>query len=509
MSSLKLEFLTEELRYFRPVLKESKTIEETAETIIPDSCPDVTETVFAGGMAFLRGKELLDGRLTVSVGVSATAMALPEGREAPEVLEVYIPLSTQFESPEIATGRVCMASVELRRVDSHLVNPRKVMLRATVTVSIWVFEDCREVHPKALVSGKAELLEEKQPLRVLSALGEKNYTVEDTVPVSPEGLAGKIVDTQVRITHTDVRLSGTRVIFKGVAAVKIMCLGDDHEMGKGEGTVSFSQYIDLGDTQEGDEVLLDTVLTGADVDLNMDGGMNVTLQLLSQARVWGQRELTYFSDGYCLEGELVPETMEQQYDSLLDRQYFSPVASAEVAGVSGQAKGVRLLPQEWTMERSGERVEFTMPVVVQVLLAGENGVMASRNVKGELHCATQAAEGCRFQLEAENLEGRCLPAAGGLEVQITGTLCLSTFSSAKIHEIVGGEIQEDVETGPAPGLVIRRVSAGDTLWNLAKRYRTTASAIRSANGLKEDGMIGGLLLIPKQSLKVLNDNTGS
>ena len=49
---LKLEFLTEELCWFRPVLKETKLVEETIETIIPDSCPDVTESLFAGGMAF-------------------------------------------------------------------------------------------------------------------------------------------------------------------------------------------------------------------------------------------------------------------------------------------------------------------------------------------------------------------------------------------------------------------------------------------------------------------------
>lgn len=497
---LKLEFLTEELCWFRPVLKETKLVEETIETIITDSCPDVTESFFAGGMAFVRGKEQLEGRLTVSVGVSASALDLPEGREEPEILEAYIPMSAVFESGEITSGRHCCAEVELRRVDSHLVNPRKVMLRATVAVTVCVYEEVREEHPHSLASGNAELLEQKLPLRVLTAMGEKTYTVEDTVSLGMEGAAGELVDTQVEILHTDSRLSGTRVVFRGMAQVKVLCLGDNGTFTKGEGNVTFSQYIDLGETEEEDQVSLMTQLAGADVDISGEGNLNVTLQLHSCARVWGDREITYFSDGYSLSGELAPEIKEHQYTSMLDKQYFSPVGSCEVSGAGGQAKAIRLLPQEWTMERNGERVEFILPIQVQVLLEGTDGRLSARNGRGELRCVTQAAKDCEFCLRAEGLEARAMPSAGGMEVQITGSLCLCTYASAKICEIIGGEVEEDTEKQEIPGLVIRRVAQGDSLWSLAKRYKTTSAAIRGANGLGEDGGLSGLLLIPRQPL---------
>lgn len=474
-------------------------MEETIETIITDSCPDVTESLFAGGMAFIRGKEQLEGRLTVSVGVSASALALPEGREEPEILEAYIPMSAVFESGEITTGRRCCAEVELRRVDSHLVNPRKVMLRATVAVTVCIYEEVQEEHPSSLVSGNAELLERKQPLRILTALGDKTYTVEDTVPLNMEGSTGKLVDTQVEITHTDTRLSGTRVVFRGVAQVKILCLTESGDFSKGEGNVTFSQYIDLGETGDEDQVSLRTQLAGVDVDITGEGNLNVTMQFHSCARVWGDREITYFADGYCIGGELTPETMERQYTSMLDRQYFSPVGSCEITGVSGQVKAVRLLPQDHTMERNGERVEFILPIQVQVLLEGLDGGLSARNGRGELRCMTQAAKDCEFLLRAEGLEGRALPSSGGMEVQITGTLCLCTFASAKLCEITGGEVEEESERQEVPGLVIRRVAEGDNLWSLAKRYKTTAAAIRSANSLGEDGNISGLLLIPRKS----------
>ena len=78
MSSLKLEFLTETLQYLRPVLRETKTGEESAETIIPDSIPDVSEVLSASGMAFLRGRELSEGRAAVAAGISASILVQPE-----------------------------------------------------------------------------------------------------------------------------------------------------------------------------------------------------------------------------------------------------------------------------------------------------------------------------------------------------------------------------------------------------------------------------------------------
>ena len=111
------------MEYLRPVLRETRTVEETAETIIPDSCPDVTEILFTSGMAFLRGKDISEGSAAVSAGVSASVLVRPEGRQEPELVEVYIPMSVRVENSLLKSGMLSCAKAELRRIDSHMVNP--------------------------------------------------------------------------------------------------------------------------------------------------------------------------------------------------------------------------------------------------------------------------------------------------------------------------------------------------------------------------------------------------
>ena len=137
---MKLEFLTEQTTCLGQVLREMKMAEETAEVILPDSCQDAAQVLFSSGMAFLRGKELTEGRLTISAGVSGMALVQPQEDAAPQVVEAYIPMSIRLENPAIQPGMEAEVVICLRRLDGHLVNPRKVMLRAAVSAEITLWE---------------------------------------------------------------------------------------------------------------------------------------------------------------------------------------------------------------------------------------------------------------------------------------------------------------------------------------------------------------------------------
>ena len=496
MSSLKLEFLTEAMEYLRPVLGETKTAEETAEAIIPDNCPDIAEILYTGGTCFLRGRELSEGSAAVSVGVSATVLAKPEGRDRPEVVEVYLPMTLRLEHPALRSGQISCAQAELRRVDSHMVNPRKLLVRATVAVNLRVYEDCREEHPTASALPGIQLLECREPLKLLTTVGEKNYTVEDSLRMTPEGAGTVLADYQVEISHTDARLTGTRAVLKGNLDITALYLTEQGALQTGRAQLPFSQYIDLGDCRETDELQLTSCLTGADVELSANGGgLNVTLQLLSRGEVWAKRELRYLLDLYAIGGEARLERQEESYESLLDRQYFAPVGRATLPGVEGEAVMLRCAPGELTHSRAGETTEFTLPVSVQVLSCRE-GMLRGGTVRVNLTCATQAAPGCRFAGEITGLAATASPGADGLDVKVTGTLCISTFGTTELQEIIGGEVREQEGREDRPGLIIRRSAPGETLWDIAKQYGTTMDAIRQANDLGGDPEENTLLLIP-------------
>lgn len=494
---MKLEFLTEQTACLRPVLRETKSAEETGEVILPDTCPDASQVIYASGLAFLRSKELTEGRLSISAGVSG--MALVETQEAgrTEVTEAYIPLTLRLEDPRLKPGMLVQVQLCLRGLDGHLVNPRKIMLRASVTAEIRVWSQCEEQHIIGTARKDICMLPCTAAVRCLAALGEKNYTVEDNVQLTPAGSIGRIAGIQATLRHTDARLTGTRAVLRGEAMLQILYLTPEGTCGTGTATLPFSQYVDLGDCREDDELQLTSCLTGLDAEPDASGtGLNVTLQILTTAAVWGRRELPYTGDIYALSGQLTPETEERRYESLLDRQYFTPVGRCQTSGSVQRVIAVSCILGESRCERDGETARLTQNITVCVLWEDPQGQLHGSRGEAALEASSKAAENCRFQIGIEELTASASPAGDGMELRVNGTMEADSFGESCIREVVGAQWEEAEPEQDGPGLIIRRVKPGERLWDLAKYARTTCQAIREANGLGEDQEPAGVLLIP-------------
>lgn len=492
---MKLEFLKKPMEYLRPVLRETRQIEETAEAIIPDSCPDIQEMLISCGSAFLRGKDVGEGTLAVSVGVSAAAMTQPEGRAVPEVVEVYIPMSLKLENSLLHSGQAVRGEVTLQRLDGHLVNPRKVMVRATVNISVWVYEKKREEHLCEPLNEGIQLLRKTAPIRCLKSIGEKNYTVEDQLSLGLEDSGNRLCAAKVSLRHTDTRFAGTRAVLKVEAFIEILYLSEAGKLRTGSGTMPFSQYIDVDDCGEGGELRVISALTGMEASIS-GGGVNVILQICTTAEVWSTEELCYIGDMYSLKGQVTAETENQSYDSLIDRQLFAPVDHVRLDGVQGNPIYACCTVLEASTERSGENVQITLPVSVQLLYEDDSGKLCCAGIRGTLQAATTAAPDCRFEVSADNLTAS-FGAMGTMDVKLSGTLMVQTYCGLSFLEIVGGTMEETERKKGGPGLVIRRPKAGETMWDIAKLYRTTMEAIAQANGIDGEGMPEKMLLIPK------------
>ncbi len=81
------------------------------------------------------------------------------------------------------------------------------------------------------------------------------------------------------------------------------------------------------------------------------------------------------------------------------------------------------------------------------------------------------------------------------------TFDVTLTSRKQVRTLAGLSYDETdpIDNSKAPALVVYRAGQGDTLWNLAKKNRSTSRLIVEANGLeREDDVAGQLLIIPKK-----------
>ena len=62
--------------------------EETAETIVPDYCPDIARVIESGGTVYLHSREIRDSKAELRGSVQVTVLYTPEGESGIRSLEV-------------------------------------------------------------------------------------------------------------------------------------------------------------------------------------------------------------------------------------------------------------------------------------------------------------------------------------------------------------------------------------------------------------------------------------
>ena len=90
---MELELKKENLDIYEPGELQTLTQEETAETIVPDYCPDIARIISVEGSVYLRSAET--EQADVSGSVRVCVLYMPEGESGVRTLEFSMPFTAQ------------------------------------------------------------------------------------------------------------------------------------------------------------------------------------------------------------------------------------------------------------------------------------------------------------------------------------------------------------------------------------------------------------------------------
>ena len=102
------------------------TQEETAETIVPDYCPDIARIIETAGQVELHSRELRDGRGRVSGAVRVTVLYTPEGEGGVRTLDFAMPFTAETDGRALPECAALLADTETEFLETRMLNPRKV-----------------------------------------------------------------------------------------------------------------------------------------------------------------------------------------------------------------------------------------------------------------------------------------------------------------------------------------------------------------------------------------------
>lgn len=466
--------------------------EETAETVVPDSLPDVGRIVGCWGVPVIRSKEWRQSGMGVAGGVTAWVLYVPEDESAPRQVAVYLPFTMKWDFPPTEQEGQMQVSCRLRSIDARMVNSRKILVRASLSCRGEAFCPGQAVFytlespPKEL-----EVLRQRLPLQLPTELTEKSFLLDEELEL-PGGTpaVSQIVAYQIQPALSDAKVLGEKAVFKGSCSLHFLYMTPEDRLAVWDFELPFSQYTELARTYDQEEELqAELVMTGVEVTADEDGRrLRLKCSIVAQCLVLARQTVDLVQDLYSLRHTVTPQVQAIPMKNRLDRQQLREQAEGSFPLNSGTLVDSTVLPDHPKLRREGAEMLVEAPVTCSILYYDEAGLLQGRSVHSACQSRIRLAEGCTCEAACQisgpvqwSVGGGSATVRAGLEVTV------DSFGSSDLEMITGAELSEAAKPDPdRPSLIIRAPLPDATLWDLAKASGSTVEAIRGANHLTQD-----------------------
>ncbi len=478
--------------FLRQDLWEIDNLEQVQELRLPDGMPDVGRVLCAWGQSMIRSKEWRGDTVRISGGVTAWVLYAPEDGSEPRCVEIWLPFQAKHNLPQTQRDGVLRGQCYLRSVDARTLSSRKMMVRASVSLSIEALEHTEQpvYQPTALPEG-IQLLDKNYPVLLPVEAGERQISVDAEVSCTG-GMPVKLVYAMAYPAITDTEIVGSRGIIRGNCLFRLLYLTDEGKLEGKSVSQPFAQYAELEkEYEKNGELSVLPAIASLETQVH-EQKIQIQCSLIAQYVLQERQVLSVVEDAYSPCQSVKPVVTQLQLPMVLDQTGWELMADYEKPEDAASVVDITFFADQPTIYRDEMGMHSLCCGNFQLLYADQ---------QGNLRCEMQQWNG-EWQLPAaEDSEAKVYLASVEPSAEL-GNASLhfqASFVSGKGLPVVCGlNVGEKItREEKQPSLLLQRMGTG-SLWELAKATGSTVAAIEKANHLTQDAPEGKMLLIPIQ-----------
>ncbi len=485
--------------YIEKVAGGLKNQEQTLEVRISDGMPDIGRVLGAWGQVIVRGKEWNGDQMTVSCGVMAQVLYVPEDGEGVRSVDAWLPFAMKWELPDSPHDGKIILSCLLKGVDARSTSARKLMVRATLSASAegWLQSQTQAEMPTDLPKD-VEILTRSYPMQLPKEVGEKAFMLEEQLTPPTGQKLERMLYYNLQPEVIEKKVMADKAVFRGVCALHVVYLGEDGRLCVWDFDVPFSQYADLDEAyDQNPAVTVIPCVTSLDLEMDENGILQLKAGILGQYWVSEQSVVTLAEDAYSPVRPVEFTRQELRFPAILEQDVQMIHAEQNAQMDIQDVVDVTFWPEFWEMERTDEGIQMRIPGQFQTLFYDSNGELGSTVIPWAEQRHIYAAENAAMDVRVSAV-GRPQAAPNGSGYLLRADMAAEVVTSARegISTIGGIQLGEPEKPDPnRPSLIICRKGKGG-LWDIAKRTGSTVEKIMAANALETEPDDGQILLIP-------------
>lgn len=482
------------------------------DMIVPDIKPDILNTIDTVGNVCIYKKEVFDGKVRFDGSVNLNIIYLADSdNDSTRGLNNSLDFTQVIEMENCKSGMNLKSNISIQNIECKVLNGRKISTKVILEIEVIVYSN-EEISILKQVNNIEGIQTLNSNMQINNLIGSGNCRAiaKDTISIDAEDNLAEILKTEIKLINSEMKVSYNKILLKADANVKMMYLTENGEIKVVASNIPVMGFMDMNDVSENNILSSNYEIKNMIIKPNSveQHSIYVEIEFEISCDASDSLEIELIQDMYCPSENL---QLNQKEVSTINQKQISKniynirerVSIPEISNhkiydveINPHINNTNILNGRIVYEGemnlnfifssdTNARIDsqnYTLPFTFNV---DNEQINSNKTVHTKANCVND-----EFVITAD----------GMIECRIDLEFEMEMYENSTIHIIDGINIAE-LENEMTPSMIIYIVKDGDTLWNIAKRYRTTMDDIITVNQLENPNnlSIGQKLFIPRYS----------
>ena len=511
---MKIETKKKDICINRIVTQKTEKFDLEEDVIIPDIKPDILKALSESGNVCIFKKEILDGRIKLDGSVNVYLVYLADSeKDNIRGINTNIDFKETFECKEAKKSMDLYEKICIKSIECKVLNGRKISLKVELEVILTLYSN-ENISIVNNIENVKDIQTRSRDAKINSLVGAntiKTYAKE-TIKINTEDKLAEILKLDINIVNKDIKISYNKVLAKADAEIKIMYLTEDNRINTVEAMVPVMGFIEMPDIS--DDNICDVKYTIKNILIKPnpeeEHSIYIELEMEIVCYAFKEEEVRIINDLYSptrnLEYELKNIKTSVKRDS--KNGVFEIKEKIQIPELVGEKiYNINAIPTLNNSKISNDKILFEGDLKINAIISANNETTIELITKEIPFVYTMEFEGIN---DRDRIETHIDVSMQNFETDNTDiSLNINLKFEVSKYEQLDLNIIEEVtesekkcEDNPY-SMTIYFVKQGDSLWKIAKKFKSTTQDIAKLNNIEDPNKIdiGMQLFIPKYVCK--------
>lgn len=558
---MEINITKEALNVKKVVCEKKEIINIQGDMIVPDSKPDILNTINTSGNVCIYKKEVMEGKIKLDGNILAYIMYLADttgdigGDTTRETIEstnaldadaavisnestnrnssmdnsmnknirvnnirglnTNLDFSETFNMPELENGMNVDISPLIKLIECKVINGRKIGIKVTLEIVMKVYSKETVEVITDLNDNNIQVLSKNMKINSLLGEGTTKASIKENISIPNTDNLAEILSAQIGLVDKDIKISYNKVLAKSEVEIKMVYLTEEGRICTTQSRVPLVGFIDMPNIKEENTCETTYVTRNMIIKPNSieEHSVYIEMEVEISCITYEEKEIRIIQDMYCPRQKMNFDTT--MVNTMANKQCKKNVCNIrEKMNIpemeAGNIVDVMINPIINKENKLNGKIIFEGELELNFIFT-DNSTVGVNTKKITIPFEQSVDEidttsNCKAETTVEVNSQEFLNQTGVVSSNIDLNFETDTYRNLAIP-VISNITMEDEENAEDYSVIIYVIKSGDTIWKIAKRFGSTVDDIVRVNGMKNPDRInvGEKIYIPRYVLKMAKE----